>query len=350
LKNETVFTMFGLTNESNLFVIRAQNVPHLSYSCYAKLANMTNSARTSCMMKVALIRPIRHAGGPMLVKVSQAAQVLGLSIKTIERAIEAGQIVDHQHRSDAEKQAATKKRGPRFYLIDLAETRAYFERRGTLLRLPPPEGEKAIIHELLAENERLRKELARYTQLSATMRRDRIGPAAPVSPREELSPVVLEHIPTVQAVLPQGEEARFKHKGRTQRPNPLGLVLTFDNGIMSGHSIRKLGNAHGIRGETARQTWAEKMGDARRSRYAVLAWIQQRLQEQHLPSMFRCIDAECDCQQMDGEWRERTADEATEAMRLAPLPEAERNRMLRERQSENAERALDEETVLVDTP
>ena len=54
-----------------------------------------------------------------------------------------------------------------------------------------------------------------------------------------------------------------------------------------------------------------------------------------MPPMFRCIDGECDCQQMGGAWRERTDEAATDAMRLASLPEAERNRAFREIQVTN---------------
>jgi hypothetical protein len=260
------------------------------------------------------------------VAVSQAARVLGISQKTIERAIDAGAVKDYQTRPNddeapAERAAGAKKKtGPKYYLIDLAETRAYFEARGTLVRAKPPEGDKAIIHQLLDEIARLKDELDKLNRVNAIIRRDHIGP---LTAHPQLAAPVAPPVPPVsRPVVPRPVVLTRQQQNK--------LILTFDNGIMSGHSIRKLCNVHGIRGETARHSWAEKMGEARRSRAEVLRWVQERLIEVGLPPMLRCIEPSCDCQAMEGAWRERTDEEAALAMKIGIWSEPERVKYLKE--------------------
>lgn len=152
----------------------------------------------------------------MLVSIQQAAQLLGISRKTIERALQQGFIVDHQDHSqpirlpalplldadeyflinlpeaqrllnisdermeaciangiirrihvpseesveteDAPPSAFTS--GPRGILVDLEEVRRYFMAKRTLTRKPPPT-EAQMIHDLLDTIDALRGELLR---------------------------------------------------------------------------------------------------------------------------------------------------------------------------------------------
>jgi hypothetical protein len=137
--------------------------------------------------------PEKAEGEHMLVSVAQASRVLGISIKTIERAITTGAVPNRQPAPAPQDLAADpaepRKSGPRYYLVDLAEVRDYFTARGTLDRVPRP-ADAEIIHQLLDECEALKHELARLRGENSGFR-DRVAmrsgvariesPAAPVS-------------------------------------------------------------------------------------------------------------------------------------------------------------------------
>jgi hypothetical protein len=281
----------------------------------------------------------------MLVKVSDAARVLGISSRTIERALAKGLLRDYRQRSAPLSESAARRSGPKFYLVDLSETRAFLERRGLLTHTPIPDSPEAIIQGLLADLAQRDEELERYRKMMASTRRDVLHHAAPVAvqgadaapppttrPRPPLpaTPPPSAYGPLAAITTTAPDALHLTHRFPPRRQHLLSLTLTFTNGVMAAQSMRKLGNAHGMRGETVR-AWAKKMSDAERaSRRVVLLYIQQRLARANLPPMFRCIDQTCDCYTLDGLWRDRSDDEATLAMLFAVKPESERAATLKQ--------------------
>lgn len=87
---------------------------------------------------------------------SRVAALLGISDRTICRAINSGDLKDYQNR---EAGVALPKYGPRFYLIDLEEAHAYFHEKGLLGRIPAPENTDVAIR-LLQELADVKRELA----------------------------------------------------------------------------------------------------------------------------------------------------------------------------------------------
>lgn len=125
----------------------------------------------------------------MLVSVAQASRVLGISIKTIERAITTGAVPNRQPAPAPQDLAADpadpRKSGPRYYLVDLAEVRDYFTARGTLERVPRP-ADAEIVHQLLDECEALKQELARLRGENGAFR-DRVAARRSAAPAESLA-------------------------------------------------------------------------------------------------------------------------------------------------------------------
>ena len=122
---------------------------------------------------------------------SKVAMLLGISDKTIVRAVNRGDLRDYQQR---EPEVALPMRGPKFILVDLAEAHRYFREKGLLGRIAPsPDAE--VVSKLMEELGDVKQELA---TISALVRESRpsylTARPAPLDARLLLRPAALSSL------------------------------------------------------------------------------------------------------------------------------------------------------------
>lgn len=102
----------------------------------------------------------------MDIPLMEAAQILGIHYKRIQRAVHAGKIADRRPRP---LPVDPHKRGIKYYLVNLEEAHAFCEKQGWLVEQTPPNETAAMILHLVQEVERLQRELtASRTKPAAT--------------------------------------------------------------------------------------------------------------------------------------------------------------------------------------
>jgi len=100
----------------------------------------------------------------MDVPLMEAARLLSVHYKRLQRAVHDGKLVDVRPRpipSDPHK------RGIKYYVVSLEAARAYCEAQGWLVEYVPPNETSAMLLRLVQENERLQQELAAARATSA---------------------------------------------------------------------------------------------------------------------------------------------------------------------------------------
>ena len=122
---------------------------------------------------------------------SKVATHLGISDKTIVRAVNRGDLRDYQQR---DPEVALPMRGPKFILVDLAEAHRYFREKGLLGRIAPsPDFE--VVSKLMEELGDVKQELA---TISALVRESRpsylTARPAPLDARLLLRPAALSSL------------------------------------------------------------------------------------------------------------------------------------------------------------
>ena len=92
----------------------------------------------------------------MDVPLTEAAHLLGVHYKRLQRAVHDGHLPDQRQRPFP---ADPHKRGVKYYLVNLEAARAYCEAQGWLVNQAPLSEATATLLRLLEENERLQREL-----------------------------------------------------------------------------------------------------------------------------------------------------------------------------------------------
>ncbi|MBA3822805.1 MAG: helix-turn-helix domain-containing protein [Ktedonobacterales bacterium] len=125
----------------------------------------------------------------------EAAQLLGIHYKRIQRAVHDGKIADRRPRP---LPTDPHKRGVKYYLVNLEEVRAYGEAQGWLIDQPPINETATMILRLIQENERLQREIEATHKKPTTSRASVWEELASVSAQA----VVSTHVQAIPAPAP----------------------------------------------------------------------------------------------------------------------------------------------------